>query len=746
MTRRALWTALFLVFLVSFTSLGMEITLTRIFSLIFSYYYLFLSLSIALCGIGIGGCLVSMMKITGSRITLVSTFLSITFVVSVILPLKIAFFLSHPLILAIVFLPSFVITGLLIALIFKLYNNISGLVYGSDLLGAGIGSLAIVVLLRWISPLNIIVIFSLVIILASYLVSRKTYLLVMTCLLAIFLVFNQHHRLLDIPYGRIPITTETKALASCLQNPRIKGQIERTYWSSSFRTDIVRQDLLPGSRGIFIDGGAPTVMYQFNGDLNTVKWLRNTITYLPFQIANKDRALCIGPGGGADILLALLADVREIDAVEVNDCIPKILRDYRDFNGHILENKQVNFISDEGRSFLKGTDKRYDIIYLALAQTKTSSRSGLPLVESYLHTRNAYEDYIAHLNPGGIVAMLCETKPFLQRMILNALLALKRGDRDLQGCKKHIAIIANPILNSSYKYLMLIRREEFTPETAEMLYDHMANNGFHIYYCPYIQDKNFIPLASFRDIAGYVRGIKRTQGIDISPTTDDKPLFYDLSPFAPSFLYILFSVPTLLALITMLGTKRRMPIRVSTFFILLGLGYMLIEVSLTQKFLFFLGTPLTTFSVILVSMLSGSGAGGICTQKIHNPLRRLPLLSAMISILLLLLFLFLSKAFLKGFALSGFGKTLASFIALFGLGFLMGMPFPIIIRLVGRISTPHLGYMWAINGLMSVSGNCLAIIIAKGWGINYSLLLACLIYAVITLLSFNLMSLKGQWA
>lgn len=115
MTRRALWTALFLVFLVSFTS---------------------------------------------SRITLVSTFLSITFVVSVILPLKIAFFLSHPLILAIVFLPSFVITGLLIALIFKLYNNISGLVYGSDLLGAGIGSLAIVVLLRWISPLNIIVILS----------------------------------------------------------------------------------------------------------------------------------------------------------------------------------------------------------------------------------------------------------------------------------------------------------------------------------------------------------------------------------------------------------------------------------------------------------------------------------------------------------------------------------------------------------------------------------------------------------
>lgn len=732
------WLIILLVSLVSFASLGMEISLTRIFSLVYSYYYLFLSVSIALCGIGLGGYLATIPTLQLKNLRVISIILAISYVLSVIIPLKIVFFLSHPLILSTIFLPSFIISGLLIALVFQTYHSISGLIYFSDLVGAGIGSLLIVMLLRVFSPINIVVLFSVIILSATYLFTRKIECLALAGLLVVLIVLNRHNQILDIPYRWIPPTPNTKTLVSFLRDRRVNGQIEKTYWSPSFRTDIVRQDLLPGSRGIFIDGGAPTVMYKFDGNLNSIKWLKNTITYFPFQIARKDRVLCIGPGGGADILLGLLAGYNKIDAVEVNDCIPKIMQDYKDFNGRILENKQVEFFVSEGRSYIKNTENRYDLIYLALALTKTSSRSGLPLVESYLHTLNAYEDYIVHLNPGGIVAMLCETKPFLQRMTLNVLLALKKNNPDLQVCKKHIVVLANPILNSSYKYLLLIKREEFTEIEAGDILEQGNARGFSMRYCPYVQEKNFIEFSSFRDIPKYVREIRRTQGIDISPTTDDKPLFYDLSPFAPSFLYAICIGTFILSAVTVLGTKRRIPFKISSFFILLGAGFMLIEVSLTQKFLFFLGAPLTTFSIILVSLLTGSGIGGLCTYKIKNSVRWLPLFSGIICLIILILFFFLSTIFLKGFGLNNFGKNTLSFVALFGLGIFMGMPFPIIIREAGKIIPTYLGFMWGANGLMSIFGSSLSIIITKTWGIRYSLLLAFFIYLIVMVNSIKL--------
>ena len=732
------WSIILLVSLVSFASMGMEISLTRIFSLVYSYYYLFLSVSIALCGIGLGGYLATIPTLQLKNLRVLSLILAISYVLSVIIPLKIVFFLSHPLILSIIFLPSFIITGLLIALVFQTYHSISGLIYFSDLVGAGIGSLLIVMLLRLFSPINIVVLFAVIILIATYLLTRKKECLVLAGLLAVLIVLNRHNQILDVPYGWIPATPNSKSLVSLLQDRRVNGRIEKTYWSPSFRTDIVRQDLLPGSRGIFIDGGAPTVMYKFDGDLNSIKWLKNTITYFPFQVAQKDRVLCIGPGGGADILLGLLAGYHKIDAVEVNDCIPKVMRDYKDFNGRLLENKQVEFIVSEGRSYLKNTENRYDLIYLALALTKTSSRSGLPLVESYLHTLNAYEDYIAHLNPGGIIAMLCETKPFLLRMTLNILLALKKDNPDLQACKKHIMVLANPLLNSSYKYLILIKREEFTEIEAKGIFEQADARGFSMRYCPYIQEKNFVEVSSFRDIPKYVREIRRTQGIDISPTTDDKPLFYDLSPYAPSFLYAMCIVTFVLSVITALGTKRRIPFRISAFFILLGAGFMLIEVSLTQKFLFFLGSPITTFSIILVSLLTGSGVGGLYVYKIKNSVRWLPVFSGIICLIILSLFFCLSTVFLKGFGLNNFGKGALSFAALFILGVFMGMPFPIIIREAGKIIPAYLGFMWGTNGLMSIFGSSLSIIITKTWGIRYSLLLAFFIYLIVMVNSIKL--------
>ncbi|MCJ7795786.1 MAG: hypothetical protein MUQ56_03330, partial [Thermoleophilia bacterium] len=49
------WGVLGAVFLVSFTVLAFQVSLTRIFSVVFSYHFAFLIVSGAICGLGMGG-------------------------------------------------------------------------------------------------------------------------------------------------------------------------------------------------------------------------------------------------------------------------------------------------------------------------------------------------------------------------------------------------------------------------------------------------------------------------------------------------------------------------------------------------------------------------------------------------------------------------------------------------------------------------------------------------------------------
>lgn len=726
------------IFFVSFSAVEYEICMTRIFSLIFSYHFVFLSLSVAMCGLGIGGFLGTRSNFKEKNLLSISSLLAISFPLSVLVPLKFTFLLSHPILLSLFSIIPFILTGLFISLVFRFFSSFSGTIYFADLLGAALGSLFIVLILSLFSPINAVFFFSLLILSSNLLFFRKLHLIPFFFAVILCLFLNRGHSLLDIPYANIPDTRDTKEMVKLLANKESGARIENTYWNASFRTDVIYESISPNTRQIFIDGGTPTLMPRFNGADDSHAWLKKSLNYFPFLIAEEGDVLSIGPGGGLDVIFGVLAGFEMIEAVEVDSDILKILKDYEEFNGGILELAGVRYIVGEGRTYLKRRNKCYDLIYLALSQTATSSKMGLPLVESYLHTTDAYIDYLSHLKSKGLVAFICEPNFFLQRTIFNALLALKTMGTEIRNGHRHIVIISNPIRGTPYQHLLLLRKTAFNVEEVRSIWKLTEELGLIPRYFPYIYPKMAVEFSSLEEIEEAIDIIKLRKGIDVSPTIDEKPFFYDVSLKSSAFLYWICLFTLLSAILFSLFAKSRRSVGFIPYFSILGAGFMLIEVPLIQKFIFFLGYPITTFSVILFSLLLGCGLGGLIDQRTKKSAKVLPLSILGLCIVLLVLFLFLEDILLQLFFLNDSLKAIVSFCLLLPLGILLGMPFPSGMRRMGAVASQDIGLMWGVNGMMSVFGGCLSVIIAKHSGFKYSLLLALFLYMIIAIMSLKL--------
>ena len=96
----------------------------------------------------------------------------------------------------------------------------------------------------------------------------------------------------------------------------------------------------PETRFMDIDSAASTPIVRFDGDLSKVEYLKYELTGLAFHMMKRSVAfttLVIGPGGGRDLLTALVFGAGRVDGVEVNPIIANdvMLGQFRDFSGSI---------------------------------------------------------------------------------------------------------------------------------------------------------------------------------------------------------------------------------------------------------------------------------------------------------------------------------------------------------------------------------------------------------------------------
>ena len=431
-----------------------------------------------------------------------------------------------------------------------------------------------------------------------------------------------------------------------------------------------------------------------------------------------------------DIILGKLANCKNIYAVEINSDIPKILSYYKDYNGDILNLPELSFKISEGRTYLSAQNKPYDLILLSLSLTNTSAKVGHPFTECYLHTLEAHIEYYHHLKQSGMVAVLCENEPFLLRTLLTIMQASVRCGINISEAHKHLAVVENFLSDSPYRYLIMFFANPILETKALAIREECQKRHLHIKFLPYFEDRLPIKFDNFQQMEDFIRKMRKECGLNVAPVNDEKPFFYDFGIKIPgSFIWLLL-VSAICAFVFLFFIRRQhKPTLISNFY-LLGIGYMIIEVAIIQKFVYLFGNPSLVFAFVLFIFLIASGIGGLTSQN-KGVWTKIAVL--LLPFLLLATYGFINELINYLRQASELIKFFVSGIIIFFLGYLMGKPFPISLGAIGETNKIDIGVIYGINGLMSVCGSILAVICAKFWGFNYLFLIGFFVYLLVLL-------------
>jgi hypothetical protein len=180
------------------------------------------------------------------------------------------------------------------------------------------------------------------------------------------------------------------------------------------------------------------------------------------------------------------------------------------------------------------------------------------------------------------------------------------------------------------------------------------------------------------------------------------------------------------------------------YFVAVGLGYILVEISFIQRFVLFLGHPTYALTVVVFLLLLSSGGGSLASRRWLATTQRawMPLLFIVAA---LLLYVFILPGVLNALVGLPFPvKLLVSGVILVPLGFAMGMPFPTGLRALASIPAPDaptqnaVEWAWAMNAGSSVLGSVMAIMIAIQFGLNVTLACGAAAYFLAVLLTGTL--------
>jgi spermidine synthase len=508
----------------------------------------------------------------------------------------------------------------------------------------------------------------------------------------------------------------------------------------------------PSRLGVCIDGWALTFMYRSDGEITK----EPVFDYLPatmaYDVASPKSALILGSGGGIDVISALRRGVKQVTAVEINQATMDICRNMATYNNGLFERPGVEPVVAEGRSFVTSAgDRKWDLIQLSGVDTLAASQAGaFTLAESYLYTREAFESYLQHLTPGGVLTLtrwMSEPARQTLRVISIADAALKR--MGVKNTRDHIMLITDSRRAFS---VFAISITPFTREQSERVLEVTRARDFIPLALPHMQiDKPvnvYEKMIGLEDKTAFIASYP----FDISVTTDDKPFFFEHTRWKNAWKYpdrildrfnghlILLATTLLVALLGVvfilvparfgLGVRGAGHGKELGYFACLGVSYVLVEMVLVQKLTLYLGNPAYALAVVLSALLIFSGLGSLLSGWLGARSSRAAVLSAGAVALCLVLYRFGLDSVLHATLSLALSARITLAIALLALpATLMGMPFPLAIAQLAAAQPGLLIRGWVINGYCSVLGSCLAMILAISFGFGFVLLLGAAAYA-----------------
>jgi hypothetical protein len=762
--------------LISATLLMIELALTRIFSVIMYYHFAFLAISIALFGLSASGVcayvlrhrldarpiagLLSTAALVYAACTVVSLFFLVRLRVGLnYSPQNLVLMLT---IYALAALPFFT-GGFVITLAVSRLSSRINTVYAADLMGAAGGCLILIPLLNWLGAPGVVLTAAAMTVTAAVLFADRAHRARIAGAGALLLAVPLASQLSGAA-GFDVVDTKghqgDRILFSKWNSFSRIGVYERRHgdWSLSW----AYRGELPDTRFMDIDSAASTPILKLSPDLSNAEYLKYELTALAYQLKQPGfSALVIGPGGGRDLASALVFGAGHVDGVEINPIIADdVMRhQFREYSGGIYTHPRVRIAVDDGRSFVRRATAKYDVIQASLVDTWAATAAGAyTLTENTLYTVDAFDDYLDHLTDNGVLTITRWVFDGLRLVSLAQAASARHGF----SAADRLAIVRQDRVAT-----FLLKKTPFTAAEAAQLRDVARRLEFDVLYAPYGVENGepsdeIVDGASTGDYAKLIQAPDPPQFYatfhqDIRPTTDDRPFFFHTTKlrdqFGVAFGRSMLFGNGLSALLTLIGISSALVVafvigplvladRSSAhppgwlawllYFGALGAGFMLIEVSVLQRFVLLLGHPVYSLTVTLFSLLLGTGIGAALSRRFdERTLRRTGALAlGVVAVVAIAVVGIVTPLIEWSIPFARTARMAIAVATLVPIGIVLGMPMPTGIRLL-RAQAPHMvAWAWGINGALSVLGATMAIFIAMNWGFDVTLLAASATYLI----------------
>jgi hypothetical protein len=794
------------ILLIALATLVLELMLTRVFDVLLTPNIAYFVVTLAVFGFGLAGIRATLRPIPVDReigeilFTRSAAFAATTALLIPlinVLPLDYTRIGRQPFttlaafaVLYVALLVPFFLAGYVLIAAFSKHALRIQRLYFWDLVGAGLGSVIVVPFISTLGPGGLMVAAAALGLLAAALFTeskvRRRAAVVLAFAVAALPLVKAPDYIDFVPHmnkqGNLRDATEKGRRELVRWDPISKITVTDETWSPEIATPW---HLYGDRKSVQYDGGNQTsYFYKFDGDLKALReridrdksrltehfW---QIGVLPSHYLKRDSGqsvLVIGSAGGQETKAALMYGAAHVDAIELVPTVVQLATGaYSRYIGDIFHNPAVHVQAGEGRSFLRHSNRTYDIIQIYSNHTSSSVAQGTgALAPVYLQTAEAYQEYFSHLTANGILHINHYAYP---RMLTTAALAWKRMGRT--DFARHVAVYAyalEPLLPT-----VLIKNQPWTAAEIASLNRFLAPPEADPTHRLSLVENPLDPAERFLSQDFYSGEfpdeLADKMAVNVTPRTDERPYFAlmrktiaSLEPDAKTYLdagtaaflnrslvrgvipmdlvhllltglvsivFVLLFVLVPLRFSRIGREKGATAIPLLVYFSCLGAGFIILELVFIQKFMQLIGSPLHTYSTVIFTLLLAAGIGSGSSERLGIESRRrwaVPFIGVLaVGLAFVALYPWLSTLVL---ALPLGGRILASGAMIFPIGFLLGMPFPLGILAIAHQPRGAIAWAWGMNGLFTVVGGLLSVPISIAFGFNVAILFALGLYAL----------------
>jgi hypothetical protein len=253
--------------------------------------------------------------------------------------------------------------------------------------------------------------------------------------------------------------------------------------------------------------------------------------------------------------------------------------------------------------------------------------------------------------------------------------------------------------------------------------------------------------------------------LDLTPPTDDRPFFFNQLPLhkplqafriarergrladkggvvsgnlsATVTLIILFLLALILVVATIVmpmrhalhDVGRKLVIGGTLYFVLIGIGFMFVEIALLQRLSVFLGHPFYSLSVLLFSLILTTGIGSLLSDWfVLKTGLRFAIWSLLTGLYVASLPFWTYAIFLDYESATLAIRATIGVLVIAPAGLLMGYGFPTGMRIVSNVDRRPTPWFWGINGAAGVLASIVAVALNIAGGIAVTLTIGAICY------------------